>query len=114
VPVRQTCVRFPQLTLTAGGATRYRARSVAETSLGEIAACLWDLRAQCEQAMRTLTDAQRLTEDYRDADRHQNLVRRRLLADVQAVLQTTAAIKDAAQDCLALVEQLPHDESIDG
>ena len=54
--------------------------------------------------MRTLTDAQRLTEDYRDADRHQNLVRRRLLADVQAVLQTNAAIKDAAQDCLTLVD----------
>ena len=54
---------------------------MAETTLSEIAACLWDLRAQCEQAMRTLTDAQRLTEDYRDADRHQNLVRRRLLAD---------------------------------
>jgi hypothetical protein len=83
---------------------------VAETTLGEIAACLWDLRAQCEQAMRTLTDAQRLTEDYRDAARHQNLVRRRLLADVTAVIRTNAAIKDAAQDCLALVEKLPHDD----
>ena len=83
---------------------------VAETTLSEIAACLWDLRAQCEQAMRTLTDAQRLTEDYRDADRHQNLVRRRLLADVTAVLRTNAAIKDAAHDCLALVERLPHDD----
>jgi hypothetical protein len=83
------------------------------TTLGEIAACLWDLRAQCEQAMRTLTDAQRLTEDYRDADRHQNLVRRRLLADVQAVLQTNAAIKDAAQDCLSLVDRLPHDDALD-
>ena len=70
----------------------------------------WDLRAQCEQAMRTLTDAQRLTEDYRDADRHQNLVRRRLLADVTAVLRTNAAIKDAAHDCLGLVEHLPHDD----
>jgi hypothetical protein len=111
---RSTCVKFPQLTLTAGGSTRYRAPSVAETTLGEIAACLWDLRAQCEQSMRTLTDAQRLTEDYRDADRHQNLVRRRLLADVQAVLQTTAAIKDAAQDCLALVDKLPHDDAAEG
>jgi hypothetical protein len=87
---------------------------VAVTTLGEIAACLWDLRAQCEQAMRALTDAQRLTEDYRDADRHQNLVRRRLLADVQSVLQTNAAIKDAAQDCLTLVESLPHDEPTSG
>ena len=87
---------------------------MGETSLGEIAACLWDLRAQCEQAMRTLTDAQRLTEDYRDADRHRNLVRRRLIADVQAVLQTNAAISEAAHDCLALVEKLPHDDSADG
>jgi hypothetical protein len=86
---------------------------VAVTTLGEIAACLWDLRAQCELAMRTLTDAQRLTEDYRDADRHQNMVRRRLLADVQAVLQTSAAIKDAAQDCLGLVDRLPHDDHAD-
>jgi hypothetical protein len=87
---------------------------VADTTLSEIAACLWDLRAQCEQAMRTLTDAQRLTEDYRDADRHQNLVRRRLLADVKAVLQTNAAIGEVAQDCLVLVDKLPHDDSADG
>ena len=87
---------------------------MAETTLSEIAACLWDLRAQSEQAMRTLTDAQRLTEDCRDADRHKNLVRRRLLADVQAVLVTNAAIREAAQDCLALVERLPHDESTEG
>jgi hypothetical protein len=83
---------------------------VAETTLGEIAACLWDLRAQCELAMRTLTDAQRLTEDYRDADRHQNLVRRRLLADLTAVIRTNTAITEAAQDCLGLVEKLPHDD----
>jgi hypothetical protein len=74
---------------------------------------LWDLRAQCELAMRTLTDAQRLTEDYRDADRHQNMVRRRLLADVQAVVHTNEAIKDAAQDCLKLIEKLPHDDSLE-
>jgi hypothetical protein len=84
---------------------------VAETTLGEIAACLWDLRAQCELAIRTLTDAQRLTEDYRGADRNQNLVRRRLLADLTAVIRTNAAITDAAQDCLGLVEKLPHDDA---
>ena len=60
--------------------------------------------------MRTLTDAQRLTEDYRDADRHRNLVRRRLLADVSAVIRTNEAISDAARDCLALVDKLPHDD----
>ena len=86
---------------------------MADTTLGEIAACLWDMRAQCEQAMRTLTDAQRLTEDYRDADRHQNLVRRRLMADMQAVIRTNAAIKEAAHDCLKLIENLPHDDSLD-
>ena len=86
---------------------------VAETTLSEIAACLWDLRAQCEQAIRTLTDAQRLTEDYRDADRHMNLVRRRLLADVNAVIRTNTAISDAAHDCLALVTKLPHDDPDD-
>jgi len=83
---------------------------VAETTLGEIAACLWDLRAQCEQAMRTLTDAQRLTEDHREDVRHRTIVRRRLQADLQSVLQTNTAIRDAAEDCLGLVEQLPHDE----
>ena len=51
--------------------------------------------------MRTLTDAQRLTEDYRDADRHQNLVRRRLLADLIAVIRTNAAITDAARTASA-------------
>jgi hypothetical protein len=84
---------------------------VAETTLREIAACLWDLRAQCEQAMRTLTDAQRLTDDSRDASRDGNLVRRRLLADVTAVIRTNTAIAEAAQDCLTLVRKLPHDES---
>jgi hypothetical protein len=86
---------------------------VADTTLREIAACLWDLRAQCEQAMRTLTDAQRLTDDSRDADRNANLVRRRLLADVTAVIRTNTAIGEAAQDCLTLVRKLPHDESTD-
>ena len=84
---------------------------MAETTLGEIAACLWDLRAQCERAIRTLTDAQRLTEDYRDADRHQNLVRRRLLADLTAVIQTNTAISEAAHDCLTLITKLPHDDA---
>ncbi len=84
---------------------------MADSTLGEIAACLWDLRAQCEQTMRTLTDAHRLTEDHRDAARHRNLVRRRLLADVKAVLQTNLAIGEAAQDCLTLVDTLPHDDS---
>jgi hypothetical protein len=63
--------------------------------------------------MRTLTDAQRLTEDYRDAARHQNLVRRRLLADLTSVIRTNAAITDAAKDCLGLVEKLPHDDTSD-
>ena len=99
--------------MTADGSSRYRAASVAETTLGEIAACLWDLRAQCEQAIRTLTDAQRLTEDYRDAGEHQNLVRRRLLADLAAVIRNNASITDAAQDCLGLVDRLPHDDASD-
>ena len=86
---------------------------MTETTLREIAACLWDLRAQCEQAMRTLTDAQRLTDGSRDADRNPNLVRRRLLADVHAVIRTNTAIGDAAQDCLGLVENLPHDDTGD-
>jgi len=63
--------------------------------------------------MRTLTDAQRLTEDSRDADRNPNLVRRRLLANVTSVISTNAAIGDAAQDCLGLVERLPHDDAGD-
>jgi hypothetical protein len=86
---------------------------VPETTLREIAACLWDLRAQCELAMRTLTDAQRLTDSYRDAAGHQNLVRSRLIADLASVIRTNAAITDAAQDCLGLAEKLPHDDAGD-
>ena len=63
--------------------------------------------------MRTLTDAQRLTDDYRGAERNQNLVRRRLLANLTAVIRNNAAITDAAQDCLGLVEKLPHDDASD-
>jgi hypothetical protein len=99
--------------LTAGRSTGSVSGNVAESTLSEIAACLWDLRAQCEQATRTLTDAQRLAEDYRDTDTHRSLVRRRLLANLEAVLQTNTAIREAAQDCVALVDKLPHGAATD-
>jgi hypothetical protein len=102
-----------RLTLTGRRSTGTVSGNVPETTLSEIAACLWDLRAQCEQATRTLTDAQRLAEDYRDADNHRSLVRRRLLANLEAVLHTNAAIREAAQDCLALVDKLPHADAAD-
>jgi hypothetical protein len=84
--------------------------SVAETTLGEIAACLWDLRAQCEQVLRTLIDAQRLTDAQPDAARRQGAIRRRLLEDLTAVIRSNAAIGEAAQDCRGLISKLPPDE----
>ena len=38
--------------------------AMPHADLNVLAAHLWDLRAQCEQKMRVLTDAQRLVHDY--------------------------------------------------
>ena len=75
-----------------------------------ISACLWDLRAQCENQLRSLTDAQRLNDDYREGAGHL-LVSGRLHANLEGVLRANTVIREAAVDCLRLIAELPGNRS---
>ena len=61
-----------------------RPTAMPEAPLGMVSACLWDLRALCEQQLRALTDAQRLTDEYRTFPHSRSLLKRRLVADNDA------------------------------
>jgi len=78
-----------------------------EATLGMVSACLWDLRALCEQQLRALTDAQRLTDEYRRFPHTRPLLKGRLVSDVAEVIRTTALVLESAQDCAGLVNTLP-------
>lgn len=71
-----------------------------------IAACLWDLRAQCEEQLRTLTDAQRLNDDCREGDGHRSFVQGRLHANLEGVLRANGVIREATVDCLRMIGEL--------
>jgi hypothetical protein len=83
---------------------------VPDTTLAMIAACLWDLRAQCEDQLRCLTDAQRLNDDYREGV-GQLLVQGRLHANLEGVLRANTVIREGAVDCLRLITELPGNRS---
>jgi hypothetical protein len=75
--------------------------------LDQIAACLWDLRAQCEQQLRALTNVHRLLDDYRPTGEHRLEAKRQLLLNVELVGSTSHHVSEAAEHCLGLLEQLP-------
>ena len=78
---------------------------VTEAVLCELAACLWDLRTQCEQQLRALTDAQRLLEDHRLVPFDPDL-KARMMRDVLQVSAASNVIAQAAADCATIVERL--------
>ena len=41
---------------------------MADKNIDLLTTCFWDLRSQCESQVRTLSDAQRLLDEYRRAD----------------------------------------------
>jgi hypothetical protein len=67
-----------------------------------ISACLWDLRAQCEEKLRVLTHAQRLMDCYRD-DGQQPHTQKRLQGEIESFIRLNATTRDIAGDCLRLV-----------
>jgi hypothetical protein len=67
-----------------------------------ISACLWDLRAQCEEKLRVLTLAQRLTDQYR-SDGQQPHTQQRLQGEIESFLRLNAITRDIAGDCMRLV-----------
>jgi hypothetical protein len=82
---------------------------VPDTTLSMIAACRWDLRAQCEDQRRSLTDAQRLNDDYREGV--EQLMVQELHANLEGVLRANTVIREGAVDCLRLIAELPGNRS---
>ena len=76
-----------------------------------IAACLWDLRAQCEEQLRRLTEAQRVADSYRDATGHKSLTRLQLETEIGRVLNANAVIRKASQSCAEMIRELPADDA---
>jgi len=76
-----------------------------------LSASLWDLRALCEQQLRALTDAQRLTERFQDESTSRVSLKQELVLDFDVVLRVTALVQQSAQECAALVQGLPVTES---
>ena len=75
--------------------------------IATVVAALWDLRAQCEQQMRAITDAQRLFDRYRDQPDTQLELKAGLHADVQMVRAANTAIESALSDCERMINALP-------
>jgi hypothetical protein len=87
---------------------RDRLRAVSPNpTLAVVSACLWDLRAQCEEQLRRLTEAQRVTEAYRDSGSPRRSVKLRLQAEIEQVLNANGVIRQAAQECAKTIGQLP-------
>ena len=72
-----------------------------------ISASLWYLRSLCEQQLRALTDAHRLADDFREQPALQAMLKGRLVSNFDLVLHTTELVREAAQECAAMVERLP-------
>jgi hypothetical protein len=67
-----------------------------------MSAHLWDLRAQCEQQVRALTDAQQQLDALRDAkDRSVcDAALEALQADLARVVQVNRAVREVAQEAV--------------
>ena len=79
-----------------------------DTPIAIVAAHLWDLRAQCEQQVRALTDAQQQLDALRDGkDRVAcQAALEALQADLARVVQVNRAVRDAANDALTHAQTL--------
>jgi hypothetical protein len=75
---------------------------VPDDKILHISACLWDLRAQCEEKLRVLTLAQRLMDQYR-TDGQQPHTQQRLQGEIESFLRLNATTRETAEDCRRLV-----------
>jgi hypothetical protein len=73
-----------------------------DTPIAIMSAHLWDLRAQCEQQVRALTDAQQQLDALRDGkDRAASQAALDALqADLARVVKVNLAVREAAHDAL--------------
>ena len=83
-----------------------------ETTLQTLSASLWDLRAQCEQKLRALTEAQRLVDQYRELPEARTRLKARLATSIDELLRTTRLSAEIAADCAGVVDELPVDASL--
>jgi hypothetical protein len=77
-----------------------------DTTIATVSACLWDLRTQCEQQLRSLTDAQRLIDDFRERRDARAFLKRQLVKDMESVLRTNRIVNEAAHDCATAIDTL--------
>jgi hypothetical protein len=80
---------------------------VPEITIQAVTACLWDLRAQCEQQLRALTNAQRVLDDYRDRPAARTYLKHQLQQDVQQVVHTNESVLEGVRYCVSIVQALP-------
>ena len=80
-----------------------------DTKLRTLAAQLWDLRGQCEHKLRSLTDAQRLVDEYVSGTDRGTVVQRRLVSDLDEVVRLDAVAMDIAKACRELAASLGSD-----
>jgi hypothetical protein len=73
-----------------------------------VAAHLWDLRAQCEQQVRALTDAQQQLDALRDGKGRatSQAALEALQADLARVAKANLAVREAVHDALTHAEAL--------
>ena len=79
-----------------------------DTPIAIVAAHLWDLRAQCEQQVRALTDAQQQLDALRDGrDRAAcQTALDAMQADLARVVKVNLAVREAAKDALTHAQAL--------
>ena len=73
-----------------------------DKNIPTLTAYLWDLRAQCEAQLRALTLAQRILDEYRDADTPpaRRQAKDRLLLDLKGIIEANAAIRESAHEAV--------------
>ena len=80
---------------------------MSDARLTTLSALLWDLRAQCEQKLRALTDAQRLV----DEDGGSGATVKRLLAHLDEILRLDSLARDTAQECRDVASTLEAEQA---
>jgi hypothetical protein len=80
-----------------------------EKTIAMLSAYLWDLRVQCESQLRALTLAQRLLDDYRDAEQDdmRRQLKNRLEEDLRQIVKTNGTILENVTEAVNYAEGLP-------
>jgi len=74
-----------------------------------LAAYLWDLRAQLESKLRSVTHAQQTLDEYKRATKPETRTKRRgkIIEQVKDVVAVTKELRVAAHDALRVAKDLP-------